>query len=494
MHQKMDDEIEINLNELLFVLLRKFWIAILAGMIGAIGCYLYSNYVLDPVYTSSTKIYVINRQNEYTTTITDLQTGTQLTKDYKILVLSRTVTEQVIRELNLNMSHNELVSNISVDSPEDTRILEIKVKNTDPMLAKQLADAIAKVSAEQMVSVMEMEKVNVVEPGDLPTAPSSPNVRKNTMMGGAAGVLLSALIIIFLYMSNDSIRSSEDVEKHLGLTTLGALPMEMKHHYKKPKLKMSKRKKKKLLKKGLLQDEGTLEATSIEQSTLDFTSNEAYKTLRTNIQFCGKDIKTICITSSLPNEGKTVISFRLAKTIAESGKKVLFIDADLRKSVIVSRLKIEKAACGLSQYLSGMNKLEEIINKTNVPNVDIIFTGAIPPNPSELLDSDMFKKLIKEQRKVYDYVIVDTPPLGIVIDSANVAEVCDGTIMVVEANSISNKLVQKVLSQLQKGKCRVLGVVINKMDVSKKGYYGKYYGKRYGKRYGKYYGKYELEG
>jgi capsular exopolysaccharide synthesis family protein len=223
---------------------------------------------------------------------------------------------------------------------------------------------------------------------------------------------------------------------------------------------------------------------SLEKSSkLDFKSNEAYKQLRTNILFCGRDIKVVCFTSSLPNEGKSNVSFNLAVSFAESDKTVLFIDADLRRSIILGRYKPDQAVMGLSHYLSGMNNLDEVLYETNIPNLDMIFTGPVPPNPAELLGSDMFVELLHTLREVYDYVIVDTPPLGSVIDSVIIAEHCDGVVLVVEANAISYKFVQKIKSQLDKGKCRILGAVLNKVDLNKEHqYYGKKY-KKYEKQY-----------
>ncbi|MFU0826093.1 MAG: non-specific protein-tyrosine kinase [Lachnoclostridium sp.] len=216
---------------------------------------------------------------------------------------------------------------------------------------------------------------------------------------------------------------------------------------------------------------------------LNFISNEAFNTLKTNIQFCGKNIKSICMTSCMSNEGKTEVSFRLAASLADSGKKVLFVDADLRKSVLIGRYRIDRAVLGLSQYLSGMNQLDEVLYQTNIDNLDIIFTGPIPPNPSELLGSQYFHEMIETLKPSYDYIIVDTPPLGIVIDSANVAKFCDGTILVVETHSIRYKLAQKVVKQLEKGNCRILGAVINKVNVKQDKHYGKYYGGYYGDSY-----------
>lgn len=223
---------------------------------------------------------------------------------------------------------------------------------------------------------------------------------------------------------------------------------------------------------------------------LDNSTNEAYKRLRTNVQFCGSDVKVIALTSTIPNEGKSSVSFNLAASIAESGKKVIFIDADLRKSVLVGRYKINKAVKGFTHYLSGVNSFDEVVYSTNVENLHVVFSGPVPPNPAELLGNKYFKTLIKQLRQAYDYVIIDTPPIGSVIDAAIVAQECDGVVMVVAAGEISYKLVQKTKAQLEKADCKILGVVLNKVPTGKGGYYGKYYG-HYG-HYGEYgnYGNY----
>ncbi len=227
MEKNNSDEIEIDMKELFFVLLSKIWIIIYAGIICALIAGIYSKIILKPTYESSTKIYVINRQdNKSVTTYSDLQTGSQLMKDYQILVKSRPVTERVINDLNLKMTHEQLVSCISVNIPTDTRILEITVRYPDPYIAKQLVDTIGRVSSKQMVSIMEMEKANIVEPGNIPASPSSPNFIKNTMIGGFAGAFIAVFILFLLYFLDDTLKSCDDIEKYLGLTTLGALPFE----------------------------------------------------------------------------------------------------------------------------------------------------------------------------------------------------------------------------------------------------------------------------
>ncbi len=222
---------------------------------------------------------------------------------------------------------------------------------------------------------------------------------------------------------------------------------------------------------------------------VDHSTSEAYKRLRTNLQFCGNDVKVVALTSTVPNEGKSSVSFNLAASIAETGKKVIFIDADLRKSVLVGRYKINKAVKGFTHYLSGVNQFDEVVYSTNIENLHIVFSGPVPPNPAELLGNKYFKTLIKQLRQTYDYIIIDTPPIGSVIDAAIIAEECDGIVLVVASGEISYKFVKKTKEQLDKANCRILGAVLNKVPMGKGGYYG-HYGK-YGK-YGKYgsYGNY----
>lgn len=223
----------------------------------------------------------------------------------------------------------------------------------------------------------------------------------------------------------------------------------------------------------------------IEIPPLERRSSEAYKTLRTNLQFCGRDIKCIALTSCTPNEGKSTISLNLAKSLAESGARVLFVDGDLRKSILISRCKVEQEVKGLSHYLSGQSTFSDTVYVTNINNLHMIFAGPTPPNPAELLGGNNFKLAVEKLKTVYDYIIIDTPPLGSVIDAAIVANECDGSVLVVSSNEISRRFVRKVVNQLRAASCPVLGVVLNKVDIKTYGY-GRYYGKYYGNYQDKY--------
>ncbi|MDD4200483.1 MAG: CpsD/CapB family tyrosine-protein kinase, partial [Eubacteriales bacterium] len=203
----------------------------------------------------------------------------------------------------------------------------------------------------------------------------------------------------------------------------------------------------------------------------------------TNLQFVGVGIKTVVITSFSSGEGKTTISFDLAKSLAESGKKVIFIDADMRKTSLVARLKIDnkgQKVGGLTHYLSGQIEPEDLICSTNINGLHMILAGPYSTNPTELLNGVRFEVMVRGLESSYDYVIIDAPPLGEVIDAAIIASKTDGAIVVMEANSIPTRAAQKMLRQLEASGTRVLGYVLNKVS-SKSGYYSKY----------QYYGKYE---
>ena len=216
--------------------------------------------------------------------------------------------------------------------------------------------------------------------------------------------------------------------------------------------------------------------TLTDSNSGDYFYKEAIKTLRTNLQFSGKSNKVVLLTSVHSNEGKSDISFNLAVELGKAGKKVLLIDADIRKSVYKSIYDIKEETQGLSQYLSGqVEQIDQVVCKTNYENLYMILAGPYAPNPTEMLGDDQFGQLLKAARQVFEYVIVDTPPLGTVVDAAVIAQYCDGALMVVESDSTSYRACQKVKSQLERSGCKLIGAVLNK--VSSKGrnsYYSKY--------------------
>lgn len=248
MNTRDTDEIEIDLKELFYVLKSRLWILILATIITAAGAGLISKFMITPIYQSTSKLYIVNKSASLTElSLSDLQLGTQLTKDYMVLIKSRPVTEQVIQNLGLVMTHEELLGIMTISNPSDTRILEIMIEYPDPYVAKQIVDEVASVSAKRMAVIMDMKEPNVVEEGFVSSDPSSPNVKKNAIIAAVIGLFLTAGVIILLHILDDTIKSSEDVERHLGITTIGLIPMKETegHHSKSKKKRKTSEKKQK---------------------------------------------------------------------------------------------------------------------------------------------------------------------------------------------------------------------------------------------------------
>lgn len=225
MEKKFDDndEMRIDLLELAYALKKKLWLIILGLIVGAFGAGLYSKIMLTPIYKSTAMVYVLSKETTLTS-LADLQIGSQLTKDYSVLVTSHPVLEQVIEKQQLDMRVDELERMISIGNPTDTRVLTITISDTDPVRAQALAEEVAKTSSDYIGDIMEMVPPKIIEEGVPAEKPSSPNVKKNAAMGGlAAAVLISGIICLGVIM-DDTIKTEEDVEKYLGLTVLASIP------------------------------------------------------------------------------------------------------------------------------------------------------------------------------------------------------------------------------------------------------------------------------
>lgn len=219
-----------------------------------------------------------------------------------------------------------------------------------------------------------------------------------------------------------------------------------------------------------------------------FAESESYKKLRTNIQFSGKDIKTIAFTSTFPGEGKSEIAYRVAFSMAEMGKKTIYLDSDLRNSTFLTHKTeaFKGELKGLVHCLVGENTLSEIIVGTQNPNLDFIPIGAIPPNPSELLSQDTYAEIIAELKTRYDYIIIDAAPAGYVVDGVIASKAADGVIFVVASGTTAAKAAKTAVMELSQSGCKLIGCVLNKCQAEDETRYGyNSYGYGYGSGYTK---------
>ena len=229
--QNNNDEIEIDLREVFILLISRMWLIVLVGLLTALIGFAISAFLIAPTYESTSKIYILNKQQENTVTYSDVQLGTQLTKDYAELITSRLVLEKVIEELNLTetyegIDYKAMLNKVEVTTPTDTRILSITVTDTDPVMAMNIANSVREAAAVHIKNVMDIEAVNVVETANLPMEKAGPSIFKWTLIGGCIGAFLVIAVIIVIFFLDDTIKTSDDVEKYLGLSTLALIPLD----------------------------------------------------------------------------------------------------------------------------------------------------------------------------------------------------------------------------------------------------------------------------
>ena len=231
---KRDDIVEINLGELFSILLGRAFLIISAGLFFVLVGLFVSKFIVHPVFESTTKIYILNKEENQTVTYSDVQISTQLTSDYAELIKSRYVLEEAIQRLNLvDVTFEDLAKVVKVDTPSDTRIVAITAKDEDPLRAMEIANCIREVSSEHITNVMDIDAINVAETANVPTSKASPSVFRWTIISGFVGTVIVAFFVVLRFLMDDTIKSNDDVERYLGLSTIGLIPLSSDEQGKK---------------------------------------------------------------------------------------------------------------------------------------------------------------------------------------------------------------------------------------------------------------------
>ena len=230
------------------------------------------------------------------------------------------------------------------------------------------------------------------------------------------------------------------------------------------------------------------QATITNLEEMDYSGTEALNTICSNLTFSGRDLKKIVMTSCTAGEGKSFLTIHIVQNLARRGKRVVLVDADLRRSFLIKRYGIETEGewRGLAHYLAGYDDLDDVVYATNYENVYIVPTGRDVANPVQLIDSPHFTDMLNALARRFDYVIVDAPPVGLVIDAAEIAKVCDGTVFVIEYNKTRRREIIDAQRQIAQSGCPVLGCIINKVtfdSLSAKKYYNRSYYSHYNNEY-----------
>lgn len=239
MENMHDDEMEIDLREIFYALKKRIFMILAVGLLcGCLSC-VYTKFFMTPVYTSTSSMLVLTKETTLSS-LADLQMGSQLTKDYTVLTTSREVLQKVVENQELNISYKQLKSCITLDNPTDTRILNVSVTYPNAEKAKAIVDELASVASAYIGDKMEVIPPKIIEDGEIPTVQTSPSMSKNTMLGLLAGLILSAGIVVVITIMNDSIKTEDDIEKYLGISTLAVVPDRKDYIGKKKKSKKKK--------------------------------------------------------------------------------------------------------------------------------------------------------------------------------------------------------------------------------------------------------------
>lgn len=239
-----DDEIEIDLTELFYALKKRVVMILSALLVCAVIAGAYTKLLVTPIYSSTSTMLVLTKETTLSS-LADLQIGSQLTNDYSVLINSRTVLQTVIEDLNLDMTYKELRNNVTINNLSDTRILEITVNDPDPEMAKKIVDTLCKDAATFIGEQMEVNEPKIIEQGEVPTKKTSPSTTKNILIGALIGLVLSAGFVVVTTIMDDTIKTEDDIERYLGLTTLASVPDRKDFISDKNGKKVASKKKKK---------------------------------------------------------------------------------------------------------------------------------------------------------------------------------------------------------------------------------------------------------
>ncbi|MDL5206284.1 polysaccharide biosynthesis tyrosine autokinase [Streptomyces sp. ALI-76-A] len=452
--------------------LARRWPTVVVCLFLAVGAALAVTSVSTPVYEARTQLFVATRTGENTIDLNEGQTFSQArVQSYAEIVTTRQITAPVVKQLRLRTTPEELASRITADVPLKTVLIDITVRDTAPRRAARIANAVAerfssvveqletpkrpvpstrpetgdKAEDDTPVPPVSPVSLGVTEEAVAPTSPTSPRPLPNLAAGVVGGLLFAAGLVALRETLDTTFKTSEALGAFLALPGLGTIPYD-RNAPRQP----------------LVSADGHSKRA------------EAFRKLRTNLQFSQVDDppRIIVVTSSVPGEGKTNIAMNLARSLAETGVSTCLVDGDLRRPCVAPAFGLIQDG-GLTTVLIGQARIEDVMQQVD-GGLSVLASGAVPPNPAELLASARMEEVLRELTDMYDIVIVDTAPLLPVADTVGLASFSQGALLVVRAGRTNRDQVRTAAESLERVGARVLGTVFSMAPVPKGGCYGRY--------------------
>ena len=465
-------------------LLTKMKLLVIGLIAGALGGWSLSMFVIPPKYSSYVDLYITNSKKTDSDSVgyNDITAAQKLASTYVVILQSNTVTKEVLKNVDSEMTIDQLLSVTSFTSVQNTEVLRITVETNDPQLTKEICDSYMNTAQNALDSIVGAGSVKVISKPKLPESPSSPSIRKYTAIGGFLGLALMIGIAFLSMTLNRPISDDKSLSERYSIPVLGKVP-DFFQFSKALNISKQDIKKNQKLKAKNPDNEKIITSATILNDKTPFPIKEAYNGIRSNILFSLASMKNgvIIVTSPNANDLKTTTSINLAISMANIGAKVLLIDCDLRNASIYRQFK-QSNQKGLSRVITGFESFEDSVVKDVAPGVDFLAAGPLTPRPSELLGSSGMTDFLKRQAYFYDFVILDTSPINTVSDSLSMISVAAGMILVARQNKTTFNDIDKAINSIKMANGQIIGFILTDVDASGGGYgYGKYgYGYGYG--------------
>lgn len=448
---------KIDLVRLIRYLLKRIWLPILCALIGFGGMYYRSTYMMPDTYTAFATMYVFNGNpnaiNYQYTTATDINTSVMLVDTYAVVIRSNKVMEAVAEQLDQSILPQYIASTLSMSSVGETGVMQIACTTPDPQLSMDICNAVVSIAPAEIIRVVNAGSAEVIDYAELPLEPNNRQPIKKGIIGALAGGVLGAGVLLIFFLMNRKLADTRDWTDNYTLPVLSTIPKQEKKENRSDYL------------------------------IGNHTSSQvlaAYGKLRMNLFFAMHgEVKTLLISSAIPGESKSTVAANLAISFAMDGKSVLLIDGDMRKPTQGELFHLTDAEGGLSDLLVTASKKQGRIWENVRLNLDVLPTGTIPPNPSELLNSPEMQDLLKEMSKKYDLILIDTPPINVVTDALVLANTNVGMLFVTRCGYSDHREIRKALEAVEFSKINLLGATLTYATKTTEGYHSYSYYKRY---------------
>lgn len=440
----------INLKELILLILKKWWLLLIFTVVTATMTHWISSTYTVPLYKAQATLFIGKDSSVLANiNVNDLKFSNELVNDYRELIKSRLVTDEVVSTLEYTLYYEQLIKNLNIFTVEGTRFMYISYQDTTPERAANIVNKFSEVIKEKAEEIVGVQNIRIVDYAVIPNNPFNTDNRLIVFIGGIIGLILAILVIFIIMMMDNTVKSESFIEETVGVPVLGKIQY--------------------LGEKG---DKNTRNQRLVTLFDPMSYVSESYKMFRTNLGYTNvdKQNQVILCTSSLPSEGKTTSVANLGISFAKEGKKVLIIECDLRRASVHEIFNLSQTP-GLTSILAGTSTFEKTVQKmVGLKNLDVLTSDVLPPSPSDLLGAKSFQTLIDHVCNLYDVVLLDAPPILLVSDAIILSRYADGVILIVALKESKKENVMNSVKALNQVSANILGVLLTKDKVANNEY------------------------